>query len=70
MDFLLLEYLAKKNGMSKIALDKAMNMDPSTYYRKKKGEAEFTVKEIKSVKEALNLTTPQVNEIFFADKLA
>lgn len=44
---------------------KEMNMDPATFYRKKTGESDFYRKEIQILRKILNLSSGDVDSIFF-----
>ena len=46
---------------------KETNMDPATFYRKKIGESDFYRKEIQILRKILNLTSDEVDSIFFDD---
>lgn len=55
-------------GMTRGDLAKAMNLDPSTLYRKIKANGNFSRKEISQIVEILKIDDPEA--IFFADELA
>jgi len=48
----------------------ALNINLTTLYRKLQRDGDFSREEIQKVKEFLNLSSEEANEIFFADKLA
>lgn len=68
MDRYRLECERKRCGISIDDLCKKLKMTRGTYYRKCKGESEFTLSEINILIEVLNITNPM--EIFFADKVS
>ena len=57
-------------GMTVASLAAAIGLNPATLHRKINGETEFTRAEIQTITEVLNLTVEEVQEIFFARKLA
>ena len=44
-----------------------IGIDRSTFYRKMKNDGNFTLKEAKDIKEALQLTNEEAIDIFFAE---
>lgn len=48
------------------AIADLIGIDRSTFYRKMKNDGNFTLKEAKDIKEALNLTNEEAIDIFFA----
>lgn len=44
-----------------------IGIDRSTFYRKMKNDGNFTLKEAKDIKDALELTNQEAIEIFFAE---
>ncbi|KXU52184.1 toxin-antitoxin system, antitoxin component, Xre domain protein, partial [Candidatus Stoquefichus sp. KLE1796] len=44
---------------------KKIGVDPATFYRKKIGESDFYRREIQVLRKILNLTSKEVDEIFF-----
>ena len=44
-----------------------IGIDRSTFYRKMKNDGNFTLKEAKDIKEALQLTNQEAIDIFFAE---
>lgn len=65
MDRYKLEYERKKRGVSISDLCETIGICRSSYYRKCKGESEFTQGEIQKIIDLLELETPV--GIFFAD---
>lgn len=61
----LLEMMIKENKLSNGDVAKYLNIDQSTFIRKKKGETDFLRKEIQKIRTLLNLTSEQVDAIFF-----
>lgn len=49
------------------AIADLIGIDRSTFYRKMKNDGNFTLKEAKDIKEALNLTNEEAIDIFFAE---
>lgn len=68
MDTLRLEYEWKKAGFDLDGFCKAIGMAKTTYYRKVRGETEFTRADIERICQVLNLDSPM--EIFFADRVS
>ena len=64
MDYLLLEMKMKQIGITSESMSRA------TFYRKKRGESDFTRSEIRKIMKELNLTSEEVDSIFFKDWLA
>ena len=50
-----------------IQLIKALQISPSAYYRKKRGETEFTRPEIQTMISELMLNSAETMDIFFSD---
>lgn len=61
----LLEYKMKVKGLSVEDVCKQLNIDKSTFYRKKKGESDFHRKEIQQLKKILDLKSEELDNIFF-----
>lgn len=51
-------------------LAKQLNITPQTFSAKVNGKAEFTVGEIKVIRNRYNLTDEEVTEIFFSEKVS
>lgn len=68
MDVALLEYEMKRRNVRKDELCKAINISRSAFYRKCKGESEFTQGEIQRIVDFLRLETPM--RIFFDSKVS
>lgn len=65
MNALLLELKMKEANISVDKAAKATNMDPATFYRKKIGESDFYRREIQILRKILNLSSEEVDSIFF-----
>lgn len=65
MNWILLEAKTKEKGLSNEDVAKEMSIDPATYYRKKRGETDFYRTEIQVIRKLLNLTSEEVDAIFF-----
>lgn len=55
----------KEAGISVEIASKKIGVDPATFYRKKIGESDFYRREIQVLRKILNLTSKEVDEIFF-----
>ncbi len=60
----------KEKGFSVRDLAKKIYMDPATLYRKFKNPDNLTIKEVKSIVEALNLNFNEAKVIFFSNIVA
>jgi hypothetical protein len=69
MNSLLLEMKMKERGKSQEYMANVLNMAPSTYYRKRIGESEFTRRELQVIRFELDLTAEEFDAIFFRDVL-
>lgn len=67
MNVYLLEMKMKQANKTNEEVAKALNIDPATFYRKKKGESDFLRTEIQKIRNVLNLTSEDVDTIFFID---
>jgi hypothetical protein len=67
MDYLLLEMKMKQIGITSESMSRVLDIDPATFYRKKRGESDFTRSEIRKIMKELNLTSEEVDSIFFKD---
>lgn len=65
MNVYLLEMKMKQAGISHEQAARLTNMDPATFYRKKIGESDFYRREIQILRKILNLSSEEVDEIFF-----
>lgn len=63
----LLELKIKEAGYSAESLSKKIGVDPATFYRKKVGESDFYRREIQALRKILNLSSKEVDSIFFDD---
>lgn len=68
MDSVELEIAMKRKGISSEKLSKIIGISRSAFYRKMKGQSEFTQGEIQRIVDALELDSPM--EIFFAAKVS
>ena len=66
MDSVELEIAMKRKGISSEKLSKIIGISRSAFYRKMKGQSEFTQGEIQRIVDALELDSPM--GIFFAAK--
>jgi len=57
-------------GVSKEEIAKYLGVNPTTVYRKFNGESEFTLSELRKLKELLHLSKEDVERIFFGEPLA
>lgn len=69
MNSLLLEMKMKERGKSQEYMANVLNMAPSTYYRKRIGESEFTRRELQVIRFELDLSAEEFDAIFFRDVL-
>lgn len=65
LNALLLELKMKEANVTMEKAAKVMNIDPATFYRKKIGESDFYRKEIQILRKILNLSSEDVDSIFF-----
>ena len=65
MNWIMLEAKTKELGLTNEDVAKALNIDPSTYYRKKRGETDFYRREIRLIRKLLCLSPEEVDSIFF-----
>lgn len=70
MNSLLLEMKMKERGKSQEYMANVLNMAPSTYYRKRIGESEFTRRELQVIRFELDLTAEEFDAIFFREENA
>lgn len=68
MDSVELEIAMKRKGISSEKLSKIIGISRSAFYRKMKGQSEFTQGEIQRIVDALELDSPM--GIFFAAKVS
>ena len=68
MDKFRLEYETKRRGLTVRDLCAAARISQSTYYKKVKGQSEFTQSEIQAIVDLLGLDSPV--GIFFSDKVS
>ena len=67
MDAILLEATCKRKGLTNAHVAHLLDIDESTYYRKRKGLTDFTRKEIQKLRSILELTSQEVDDIFFTE---
>ncbi|MDD6467097.1 MAG: helix-turn-helix transcriptional regulator [Erysipelotrichaceae bacterium] len=65
----LLDAKIKQKGLTLDKISSILGIDPATFYRKKKGESDFSRKEIQILRKTLDLTNQEVDSIFFTDSL-
>lgn len=70
VNVLLLELKMKQKHLTNEDIAKALNIDPATFYRKKRGYSDFSRTEMQKIRSILNLTSQEVDSIFFDDVLA
>lgn len=69
MNLKLLRMKRLQNELSQKQLAEMIGVHEMTYFRKEKGEREFTRTEIDNLAKALNLSNDDVNEIFFDSRI-
>lgn len=65
MNWILLEAKTKEHGLTNEDVENALNIAPTTYYRKKRGETDFYREEIQKIRKILELSSSDVDAIFF-----
>ena len=53
-------------GENNITLAEAIGINPSSLYNKRTGQTEFTIKNARAIKDRLNLSNEELNDIFFS----
>lgn len=66
----MLKYFVMKNGLSLEDIANSLGVNPSTLYRKMRGDSDFTRTEITIIRDRLHLTNEDVASIFFAHDFA
>lgn len=66
----LLEEKMKERDISVSQMSKHLNINESTWYRKKKNAQSFSIGEAEKICKILKLSNEETTSIFFADKLA
>lgn len=66
MDRAYFKYICIKHGVSFDDVSKIIGCNLATLYRKLSGESDFTRNEIQIIRGALDLSTEDVDKIFFA----
>lgn len=64
------KYFVMKNGLSLEDIANSLGINPSTLYRKMRGDSDFTRTEITIIRDRLHLTNKDVTSIFFAHDFA
>ncbi len=64
------KYFVIKNGTNLEKTAKAINVTYSTLRRKMTGESDFTREEVQTLRDYLQMSPSDVEEVFFAHKLA
>lgn len=67
MNWIALEAKTKEAGLTNEEVAKKLCINQTTYYRKKRGFSDFYREEIKILADLLNLSSEDVNRIFFTD---
>lgn len=67
INWLKLEYEAKKRGIKIGQFAKLIEMNESTYYRKRRRGIDVTLGQLKRIVEVLKLTEAETKEIFMKD---
>nr|DAY84884.1 MAG TPA: regulatory protein [Caudoviricetes sp.] len=65
LNWILLEAKTKEHGLTNEDVANALNIAPTTYYRKKRGETDFYREEIQKIRKILELSSSDVDAIFF-----
>lgn len=65
-----LKALRVKNGYTQAKLGALMNMGETTYCKKENGQIDFTLSDIKMLKNIYNLSQEEVASIFFNEEVA
>ena len=66
----MLEKKMKEQGVSVTEMSKHLDINESTWYRKKKNSQSFSIGEAEKICQILGLSEAVANEIFFGKKLA
>ena len=66
----MLEKKMKEQGVSVAEMSKCLNINESTWYRKKKNSQSFSIGEAEKICQILCLDEAEANAIFFGKKLA
>lgn len=65
-----LKALRVKNGHTQAKLGEMMNMGETTYCKKENGQIDFTLSEVKMLKDIYKLSQEDIEKIFFSDDVA
>lgn len=67
MNWIALEAKTKEAGLTNEEVAKRLSINQVTYYRKKRGFSDFYREEIRIIADLLDLSSEEVNRIFFTD---
>ena len=67
MNWIALEAKTKEAGLTNEEVAKRLSINQATYYRKKRGFSDFYREEIRIIADLLDLSSEEVNCIFFTD---
>lgn len=59
-----------RKGINGQKMSEAIGISESAFYRKMSGATEFTLSELKAIRDTLELSHDDVYNIFFADKVS
>ena len=62
----LFQYAVNRKNMTLLSVADKIGINPATLYRKMNGESDFTRAEMQLLREILELSLAESNEIFFA----
>lgn len=69
MDVKMLNEKIHQNGLSSAELAQILGIDEGAFYNKKKGVTDFLRREIQVMKKVLDLTSEEIDSIFFGTNL-
>lgn len=69
MNKFMLDMKVKENGKTNEAMAKLLGIDVATYYRKRNGDSEFTLRELQVLRQELSLSPNEFDIIFFGKEL-
>ena len=67
MNWIALEAKTKEAGLTNEEVAKRLSINQATYYRKKRGFSDFYREEIRIIADLLDLSSEEVDRIFFTD---
>ena len=67
MNWIALEAKTKEAGLTNEEVAKRLSINQATYYRKKRVFSDFYREEIRIIADLLDLSSEEVNRIFFTD---